>query len=96
MGNCGSTQLPVNVLGSLCFAEREMGTYYHLEAKMITTSGLIIESDNFDQEHGYHITRFTGKPVPTFLGSMLDGQRAMDRYSRQRLQRHIKRALAGS
>lgn len=45
----------------------------------------------FSEEYGCHITTLTSNPVPTFLGSMLSGQRAMDVYSRERLMWHIKK-----
>lgn len=48
-------------------------------------------------ERGYHTVAFDdGKPIPVFLCSMLSGQRALDIYSRQRLEWHIKKALGRS
>lgn len=46
---------------------------------------------DFDEALGYHLTPVNNRLVPTFLGSMLTGQRAMDRYSYQRLKWHIVR-----
>lgn len=43
----------------------------------------------FDEKLGYYKTIVNGRSVPTFLGSMLTGQRAMDRFSYQRLRWHI-------
>jgi len=48
----------------------------------------------FDEEQGYYIIPLNDKVVPVFLASMLTGQRAMDRYSYERLRWYIKRALA--
>jgi hypothetical protein len=50
-------------------------------------------STEFDENVGYHKTQLMGKSVPTFLGSMLTGQRAMDVYSYQRLKWQIKQVL---
>lgn len=47
----------------------------------------------FDEKHGYHRVLIENKSVPTFLASMLTGQRAMDNYSYQRLRWHIKKAV---
>ena len=47
----------------------------------------------FDVNRGYHIVQLEGQVVPTFLASMLTGQRAMDVYSYQRLQWHIRKAF---
>jgi hypothetical protein len=47
----------------------------------------------FDEKRGYHQTFFENRSVPTFLASMLTGQRAMDNYSYQRLRWHIKQAM---
>ena len=47
----------------------------------------------FDEETGYHQTQIARRSVPTFLASMLTGQRAMDNYSYQRLLWHIKIAV---
>lgn len=47
----------------------------------------------FDEDKGYHTLCLKTNRIPAFFGSMLSGQRALDTYSRQRLQWHIKRAL---
>ncbi|HOW50761.1 MAG TPA: hypothetical protein PLV42_01820 [bacterium] len=46
-----------------------------------------------DELAGHHFTNINGKKVPIFLASMLTGQRAMDKYSLDRLTWHIKRAF---
>jgi len=47
----------------------------------------------FDQYHGCYFTRISGRNVPTFLSSMLSGQRALDIFSRERLGWHIRKVL---
>jgi len=44
----------------------------------------------FDEDLGCHTIQLNDKTVPTFLASMLTSG-AMDRYSSQRLQWHIKK-----
>lgn len=51
---------------------------------------------NWDDEKGYHVTRFNDRTIPVFLASMLTGQRAMDKGSYKRLKWHIKKALEHS
>lgn len=48
----------------------------------------------YDNRLGHHFTELSSRNVPVFLGSMLTGQRAMDRYSFQRLQWQVARAAA--
>ncbi|MBK8809694.1 MAG: hypothetical protein IPN69_03065 [Acidobacteria bacterium] len=48
----------------------------------------------FNEEFGYYQVQLSGRMVPVFLGSMLTGQRAMDRFSYQRLRWHVKKAAA--
>lgn len=48
---------------------------------------------NFDEYHGCYFTRVSGRNVPTFLTSMLSGQRALDIFSRERLGWHIRKVL---
>jgi hypothetical protein len=48
-------------------------------------------SGDIDAKLGYHLLQFDGRDIPVFLASMLTGQRAMDVYSRQRLEWHIKK-----
>jgi hypothetical protein len=47
----------------------------------------------FDDEYGCYFTEIAGKRVPTFLTSMLSGQRALDIFSRERLSWHIRKVL---
>lgn len=47
----------------------------------------------FDENLGHHTIMLNGRTIPVFLGSMLTGQRAMDRYSYQRLRWQIKKAV---
>ena len=47
----------------------------------------------FDDEYGCYFTEIGGKRVPTFLTSMLSGQRALDIFSRERLSWHIRKVL---
>jgi len=51
---------------------------------------------DWDDEKGYHVTRFNGRTIPVFLASMLTGRRAMDKGSYKRLKWHIKKALEQS
>jgi len=48
-------------------------------------------SKEIDKERGCHLLRVDERIIPVFLASMLTGQRAMDRYSLQRLKWHIKK-----
>lgn len=50
----------------------------------------------FDEDCGYHRIQLKNRSVPTFLASMLTGQRAMDNYSYQRLRWHIGQAVKGN
>lgn len=47
----------------------------------------------FNEELGCHLLTYSGRKVPVFFTSMLSGQRALDTYSRDRLQWHIRFAL---
>lgn len=44
----------------------------------------------FDEKSGYHRIQSHGRAIPVFLTSMLTGQRALDRFSYQRLRWHIE------
>ncbi len=48
---------------------------------------------SWDEGNGFHWFGIDGKKVPIFFSSMLTGQRALDRWSRERLVWHIKRAM---
>jgi len=48
----------------------------------------------YDENLGCHILRQNDRNVPIFLSSMLTGQRALDRFSYQRLRWHIKKVLS--
>lgn len=53
----------------------------------------------FDDDKGYYHSKLDNSynlGVPTFLTSMFTGQRALDNYSFERLQWHVKRALLAS
>ena len=47
----------------------------------------------FDDTHGCYFTQLGDKSVPTFLTSMLSGQRALDTFSKERLRWHIRKML---
>jgi hypothetical protein len=47
----------------------------------------------FNELHGCYFTQVSGSDVPTFLSSMLTGQRALDTFSRERLGWHIRKVL---
>lgn len=47
----------------------------------------------FDENEGFHKILLNNRTIPVFLGSMLTGQRAMDRYSYQRLKWHISKVV---
>lgn len=48
----------------------------------------------FNDERGYHVTTSDFRQVPVFFSGMLSGQRALDRFSRERLSWHAKRAIS--
>jgi hypothetical protein len=58
-------------------------------------SNLFVEifGAEFDERFGYHLITLNARSIPVFLASMLTGQRAMDRYSYQRLRWQIKRVV---
>jgi len=47
----------------------------------------------FDEDHGCYFTQVSGRNVPTFLSSMLSGQRALDIFSRERLGWHLRKVI---
>jgi hypothetical protein len=47
----------------------------------------------WDEERGHHWFSGGDKKVPIFFSSMLSGQRALDRWSYERLVWHIKQSL---
>lgn len=49
---------------------------------------------SLDNEGGYHVWDLDGRRIPVFLSGMLTGQRALDRYSRERLKWHIARTIS--
>ncbi|MEW6046607.1 MAG: hypothetical protein AB1609_09010 [Bacillota bacterium] len=63
-----------------------------LASELIQRGGPV--PDNcFHEEKGYHVWSLRGRPTPVFFSGMLTGQRALDRYSRDRLGWHIRWAL---
>jgi hypothetical protein len=48
---------------------------------------------SFDEYHGCYFTQISERSIPTFLTSMLSGQRALDTFSRERLSWHIRKVL---
>lgn len=48
----------------------------------------------FDDDLGFHTIELNKRKVPVLLGSMLTGQRALDRYSFQRLKWFVRKAIA--
>lgn len=48
---------------------------------------------SWDAEHGFHWFTRGGKKIPMFFTSMLSGQRALDRWSYERLVWHIDQAV---
>ena len=92
------------------FAEEQLGIFSRLvtfaSPKVIIVANAKASSiykdmfkSKFDDEVGYYHTEIKGNSnssVPTFFTSMLTGQRALDNFSFERLQWHVKRALLAS
>lgn len=49
---------------------------------------------DFSRDKGHHFFKLsTDKEIPVFFSGMLSGQRALDKYSRERLKWHLRKAL---
>lgn len=47
----------------------------------------------FNEQFGCYSTEIGGRTIPVFLSSMLSGQRALDRFSKERLRWHLQKVL---
>jgi hypothetical protein len=59
-------------------------------------ASVLYKSNNhlaFDEHRGYYPQKLAGRNVPVFLSGMLTGQRALDRFSFERLRWHIAKSL---
>ncbi len=63
----------------------------------VTAARILVETlrATFDDERGCYLASVGEKQVPMFCSSMWTGQRALDRFSRELLEWHLKRSISG-